>query len=329
MSIASYYYLDEENKPRGPFSLEQIAALFISGTIKPETLVAMAGEDQWKAVQTQSWYQDGQIVTSPVSVNSFANGVGVDPGKCSYCHHEIKGWSIPLECPTCKRRMRPVSDGFFSAMAFAFRNIVNFRGRATRQQYWAFFVGMIPFLLLLVLGVVAIVLYQFKLILSDMPLDQVPMAFSNMLYTVCMMCIIPALFCLPMYVRRMHDIGLSGKWIITAFLLIQVAGFVTFYQATSVANDPVAEAKAALDELETLSFDTPEDKIEAQELVRLDMIIQLAGSLEDAEKSYLSPVILGLNIFTHLFSIWIFVMGFIDSKRGPNKFGPSLKYPRG
>lgn len=78
----------------------------------------------------------------------------------------------------------------------AFKNYVNFKGRATRKEYWMFVLFN-----LIVSFVIAFVADLFHIY------------FLNSLYSLIVLCPWIALF-----VRRMHDVGKSGAWFFVAFI---------------------------------------------------------------------------------------------------------------
>ncbi|WP_380228125.1 DUF805 domain-containing protein [Jeongeupia naejangsanensis] len=87
----------------------------------------------------------------------------------------------------------------------ALRNFANFKGRSTRREYWIFvlFNIIVSIVIMIVAGVVGSVLGYGKTF-SDM---------VNGIYSLGIL--VPGL---AVGVRRLHDIGKSGWWIVVPFL---------------------------------------------------------------------------------------------------------------
>jgi uncharacterized membrane protein YhaH (DUF805 family) len=90
--------------------------------------------------------------------------------------------------------------GFTEAVSSAFRNYFNFSGRAPRSEYWYYT------LFLFIVAVVAVII-DFGLLGAK---DIGP---ANAIFTLAT--IIPSL---AMSVRRLHDIGRTGWWLLISFV---------------------------------------------------------------------------------------------------------------
>lgn len=102
-----YYYLDSEKKTQGPYSKSELAALMNSGVINPETLAACAGDNSWKKLSEllgdcSTWNNSGEESSAVVR-----------PQK-----EEISLWSCFLRGLT---------------------QFAVFRGRASRKEFWGFY----------------------------------------------------------------------------------------------------------------------------------------------------------------------------------------------
>ncbi|MBQ3143464.1 MAG: DUF805 domain-containing protein [Akkermansia sp.] len=359
MGSAQYYYLNDSNKPQGPFTIEQMAALMLSGAVTQETKVALAGDANWKPLSEQPWVQNGQVVTGAGESAGFARGgVGVEPGQCPKCSHELTGWTVPHRCPSCGYRLRPASDSFWAYMMHSLRRMFSLRGRATRKEYWAFCVAMIPvtflWFFLLLAGIAYMGMELF--VADDFDYDKFMQIWPGIgMYIV----VLYAMFCIPwffLYGRRFHDLGLSAWWgalilaisIGSMYLIIPLMqDFGEKSQATIV---PITETyiqneTAAGEAAARLAKEARDkgDEALAQDIMkkrRADAALSLKELERDIEKQlnelYKNPQHTSLmilsalsNIFSTLAGLAALVIGFIDSKRGPNKYGPSIKYPRG
>ena len=67
----------------------------------------------------------------------------------------------------------------------------------------------------------------------------------------------------------------------------------------------------------------------AQKEFERSMDTKLNGLYINPENSSLMILSALSNILSTLAGLAALVIGLIDSKRGPNKYGPSIKYPRG
>lgn len=173
----NYYYLDATNTPQGPFSLEQLKALLAQNVITPQTLVAANGAATWTPII--------QILASvPASAARFsANG-----SYCPDCNRPVDfGCS---RCAACGRLFLPQKRSPFGYFAQCISLYATFSGRATRAEYWSFYlvsclISLIGLCLLPVLQGAAIVLF----ILIGLAL------------------VVPSL---AVTWRRLHDAGYSG-----------------------------------------------------------------------------------------------------------------------
>jgi len=116
----------------------------------------------------------------------------------------------------------------------ALKNYTNFKGRADRKEYWIFF--LINVMISIILTVID---NNFGLIIDrDMGLGLLSLIYS----------FVVALPVITVGVRRLHDIGKSGKWIFIAFVPI-IGGFWLLFLfaskgeegANQYGNNPNAE----------------------------------------------------------------------------------------
>jgi hypothetical protein len=71
--MKKYYYSDATGQSVGPLSYDELALLFESGQIKPETYVAEEGDDKWKPFSSISKSQTTSASDQPVSSTPMAN----------------------------------------------------------------------------------------------------------------------------------------------------------------------------------------------------------------------------------------------------------------
>ncbi|MBQ3241160.1 MAG: DUF805 domain-containing protein [Akkermansia sp.] len=361
MGNAQYYYLDDSNRPQGPFTVEQLAALMLSGTVTQETKVAAAGDSNWKPVSEQTWFENGQVKNGAGESVGFARGgVGVEPGACPKCGKELTGWSVPLKCPHCGYQLRPNGESFWANMLYAGRQLFTLRGRATRKEYWAFTVGMIPiFLLWLFLLAVGLAIFLMELDFDSE--SEIELLFSVWPKFGMLMVVTYGILCIPCFFllgRRLHDLGKSAWWS-GLMMLISVAGMYMcipameeirmsmekplqemtseFIENQTAAAEAAQRLAAAAREKgdEALAREIEEKNMKDAELAgvnfekKIDNLFYKVEHNTTAQLTTFSVVSGLLSLVNSLCSIIILVLGCIDSRRGPNKYGPSIKYPRG
>ena len=108
--------------------------------------------------------------------------------------------------------------GFVDAVKNALmNNYANFSGRASRSEYWWFylFTSLVLFPLAFIDG--------FMLVIMDVPIDSLLWVFSPMMTLFQLAIFIPSLSVL---VRRFHDLGKSGWWFF--ILLIPCVGVILY-----------------------------------------------------------------------------------------------------
>lgn len=259
MNTTNYYYLDDARKPCGPLSHEELLELHAKGTLSGEVMVAAVGGDKWRPLSALLTPNDDK-----------KGGVGA----CPSCETELTltGGELPELCPNCGKRLRPADFSFGACVQSAFAQYASFKGRSTRSEYWWFclFNFIVSFAIGLVLGVMRV---------SEVTINSISILYS-------LATLLPGL---AVGVRRLHDIGRSGFW-----LLIPVAIYITMI---------VCGAGLYFSVVATGSINSPAS-------------IALLGLL--------GVLFLALIGFCILFLVWLLT----DSQRGPNKYGPSAKYPQ-
>lgn len=150
---------------------------------------------------------------------NFGNGQSVPP------------YGAPVYMPTRK-------IGFGEAVKLFFKNYVNFSGRATRSEYW--WVYLFNNIVYMVLGILFAISGGSSLAAYDAYGDMsiAYMGAGAIFYILMMLyCLAVLLPSLSLMVRRLHDIGKSGTYILMG--LIPVVGyiFILVYMLTGSAPD--------------------------------------------------------------------------------------------
>ncbi len=108
------------------------------------------------------------------------------------------------------------STGFAGAVSLALRNYTNVRGLATRAQYWWF------------------VLFQ---VLGSLVFNVLHLGPVNVLWTLAL--VVPSITC---GVRRHHDAGRSGWWLLTS--IVPIWGLVLLLYPSKLVNNRFRTGRA-------------------------------------------------------------------------------------
>ncbi len=87
------------------------------------------------------------------------------------------------------------------------KNYVNFNGRARRREYWLFVLAQI------ILAILAMIFD------SALGLNIEPLPYGYLYFIVAFALFLPGL---AVFVRRLHDVGKSGWWILIYFTIIGI-----------------------------------------------------------------------------------------------------------
>ncbi len=293
-----YYYLNSRNAPQGPHSLDELAALMAQGNINPTTLVSYKGAATWEPL--------GNILNKE---DIPMPEVTVEPGQvgcCPTCRHDLAAHlsqgQLPAFCPNCARPFSTGKPGIhpWSSFCLALRNYARFTGRATREEFWSF--QLFNFLIIMVLyitiivGVIQIIGTEVLATLQGQDEEAMEAALNQAIdaqesltplllilggfFSMFVWIVFTMIPHFSVLVRRLHDVGWSGKWVLLYFLLSFAMG---------------------------ASF-------------------SLAAMSESSTLAVLSLV---LNLVVTVLGFTLLVLALLDSKRGPNKYGPGSKYPLG
>lgn len=219
-----YYYLDASRSPKGPHSLEELSQMMLRGEVSPATEVATKGAAQWVPL--------GTLLTEP-PLPEVPRGEGVQAaedaptaGPCPRCHAGVplqEDGQLPQYCPNCRMQLRPADFGFLSCVRSAFTQCTNFKGRATRTEYWFFFLFNLCITLPLNIA------YTIAEALNSGGV------LSTLLEGISGLC--GLVFFLPglaITVRRLHDTNRSGKLILWCYLLM-IPAIIFIFSAAVVA----------------------------------------------------------------------------------------------
>ena len=182
--------------------------------------------------------------------------------------------------------------GFWESVRTCFRKYFDFQGRARRSEYWWY----------CLFSVVACLIWAlFGTLLLALPVGMAVQHVSGNetagLTTMIIILCIPLLFLvLPsvsVQVRRLHDTGRSGWWMVASIILEIVAAALPFTLFGSDAID-------------------------------FDFMEEFSRSFELSTAAGVADVV--LTIATNAMSIILIVFSIFDSHKTENKYGPSPKY---
>lgn len=290
-----YYYLNENREPQGPHTLDELRALLATGKLQPDTKAARKGDSTWSDLQA--------VLDTPVQVMSVP-AQSAPAGTCPACATELSAANnqLPERCPGCGYRLRAFNiHDLWQNFVLALRKSFVIKGRAPRIEYWSFvlFSTIIVQVFLTVLQIVAVgMLPEDTLTALDNPgannmPDELPTGALIMLFVLGLVYFLLNLAVMVPHItvtiRRLHDVGRSGMWLLGYFVLLGV--WILSLLAMVAALPFLSQTEA-----------TPYDSVLPIMFVVM-LLITLAACL------------------------YIFILTVLDSQRGPNKYGPSPKYP--
>lgn len=327
-----YYYLDNARNICGPYTKEQMCSMVLNGTIQADTLCAAEGEKDWKPLSEHNWMKQPNSVSVIPPPPSYGK-----MGSCVHCGAEQEGYNLLPSCPSCGVAQAPVNSSMWSFFCLALRRLLSFRGRSQRKEYWSF--CLFGGLMLLLLPVMSTILELFCFVFSvTLPTDG--FHYFSVIVGV------GILLTYPLLARRLHDIGLSGWWVILPFAVTVYSQSYMAYERMSWSDIPVERKVSNTDEVMSMEelrkkhpeIKFPEGEGEVRVVSRREIRSARYRSAEgEAAKERLtdslgtSQVLTWVNavvaLLNNLIIVGIIIVGCIDSQRGANKYGPSSKYP--
>lgn len=201
----SVWYYTQGQQRHGPLEAAQIAALIADGTIRPDTMVGREGMANWALARDHFDFATG--TTPPPLPQTGQSRVPVvrRVHSASTSTARSDDGAGMTQYPAPPRR-------FTEAVSVSLRKYFTFSGRASRSEYWYFF------LFTVLVGVVTALL---DTIFFGTRWDDDVSPLNNLANL---------LLLLPMLAvgwRRLHDINRSGWWI-GGFWLIMFATFFMF-----------------------------------------------------------------------------------------------------
>lgn len=263
-----YYYLNEQREVQGPFTAEQMRRMLADGTLDGQTLASEEGGSGWRPFD--SLHLPGGVAPEvPAAVL----------GECPHCKTTLVGAEVPAVCPHCGKHLHPGTESLWENAVYAYNQLTDFRGRATRREFWSYYLfsSLVAFALNL-LGSIGEVITPDGNEAVPLPVAIVLMVVGLLLLLFQLSLILANL---AVTVRRLHDTGHSGWWAVAplACLLLLIPGV---FLAGS-AHDPGM-------------------------MVGIFALVAALASLG--------------------FSLYLLIQMLMPSQCGPNKYGPSVLFPR-
>lgn len=298
-----YYYLDSEKKTHGPHSLDELISLRNAALINDDTLSAAAGDNNWRPL--------GSVLKEvKESDHHSCSTWNKSLGYCPHCSVELEGELVPEFCPACSKSIHGGTRGILWSFYYALKNSFNYKGRATRREFWGFYlIYYISGLILGQIGKLFIVhqttLFEKEVMVAE-EVAQVNASFMNYIQepTVAAVNLITNMYAILMMfpflavsVRRLHDTGRSAFPVIFACVAHSVFLSSFLYLLSLLIQIP-----------ESLLMNTITNDITYASLI---LLVLISGA------------------FAACISLYLFIMMLLPSKKGANKYGPSVLYPKG
>lgn len=241
MNERKYFYVREGNTtPAGPHTLAELARMKSMGDLTDDTPVAAGGAPRWEklgelitAHETEltacshdsiAVPQAAQYPQAYIHPQAYRGPLPAYAGPCPNCSHEIplSEPMLPEHCPHCQFTLRAQNpESMWQQFIVAFKKMFEWRGRATRMEYWSFclFSNIILFIISLFsnfAGSSEAHAYSEKI--SYLYSDIEAMFGSAMMLQIA----VSLIFVIPgisVTIRRLHDIGRSGIWLLAGPIL--------------------------------------------------------------------------------------------------------------
>ena len=182
-----YYYLAKNNQIKGPFSATGMRCLAAQGIIDENTKIIPGESICW---------QRQVFIKQPD-----------DLGPCPHCGELLQGTEVPVVCPHCCGPLHPGTESPWGNVRYSMKRFFSGKGRATRREFWCYLV----FSLLVVVGIVSL-----GLSLGELHHDIVDEVSPVLLLPLVLLPLIG----IAVMVRRMHDCGKSGWFILRGGLFL-------------------------------------------------------------------------------------------------------------
>lgn len=202
-----YYYLNEQKEVQGPFTAAEMRRMMVEGVIDGHTLASMEGGSGWQ-----------QLALLDLTDEAAPSVPAAELGACPHCGTALVAAEVPAECPHCGKALHPGTEDLAQNAWYAFKQSFNYRGRATRREYWSFmlFSLIVQYGVPLILGGIAGIMVNVDSI-SKNGMDSPPAAIWVVIVLSVLIQLTLLVSSLGVTVRRLHDTGHSGWWVAVTF----------------------------------------------------------------------------------------------------------------
>ncbi len=340
-----YYYLNPaRTKPQGPYTTTELSNMLLSGVISAATEVAAEGDKCWVPVGHVLMSQSTlpPLPSAPAAPQPSLPDTAEDlppvpgaeapvpstplpppatdgpAGNCPACGQELltEGLQLPPSCPHCGHYLRPQQDTMWQCARAAFARPFTWKGRSTRKEFWSSF--LFYMLIYVPLAFIATIV---TLVCIHNSVDNIPDRLGKHLLeapgmlpawiaigVMTVLVLYITLVSLAVSSRRLHDIGRSAWWL-GAYIIVDLSWMGLYlYRVYEYLSNINWQLLMAIEDKKSLDA-------RIQEISDHVNMMNYEGWLG---LLYLTVMLLG---------ICLFVFSVTDSSPGPNKYGPSSKYP--
>ena len=295
-----YFYLDAHRTPQGPCSLEELRAACLRGELTPETQVAAKGDPVWQPLGKLLQLPDSALPPAPPAPEALPLE---SLGSCPVCGQPILPAStpaapLPAQCPHCKRALRAEQENALGYLRLLWAHGLSSSGRSRRAEFIAF--HLFAFLTLIICGLIP-------------PLAAVS-PFLSLAFCI---------FCIPVTIRRMHDTGHSALavWLnLAGSILVLIPPALLLYRYMLPMMHALQEQAAAGNAPDEAALRRTAEEFLSQPDGLYDLLREHARAVQLWALSCV--VVAGLTLY-------LCIVCLLDSHVGPNRYGPSPKYPLG
>ncbi len=316
--MSQYYYLNDKREPQGPHTLDELATMMARGNVTPVTLIARVGGKSWEPLGTVlSREGSGSEGATPPQL---PESIGTCPS-CGTLLRPTEEGGAPPFCPQCGRCFLPKKPGIWSNFCLALSHYAKFSGRATRAEFWSFMLITNALYLALFAGMLAGMAGMMKFLynifksigleklqaLSELPEAEMDTQLESLIEQ--------HMEGFDMSALEPSGLGLALIILCGLGLLVSVLAFL------------IPSWSAIVRRLHDRGWS-------GWWFFTYIIVCFISSALSGAANNADLPT--ALVSFSMVFSFaetafWIFlvILNLQDSQRGPNKYGPSTKYPQG
>jgi uncharacterized membrane protein YhaH (DUF805 family) len=199
--MTGQWYYAAGGQQQGPVTVDHLRQLAATGGVQPDTLVWTDGMANWAPLNTTPLFAmlsgDGGAPTAiaPGVASPALSGAQSMAGQAAPWGAGMAGTAAAAQAP-----------GFVDAIKICFAKYATFRGRATRPEYWWFYLAII--LVSVLLTIIDVVIF------GPNALGLLSLAWSLAVF-------LPSI---AAGVRRLHDTDRSGWWFL--IILVPLVGII-------------------------------------------------------------------------------------------------------